>query len=110
MEIRPVTPADLDNLREIDGTVESLDYLHMEQTGEGLSIGWRLEKRPLRQKLIEANAMPDEVAFSVKQIATGADEGLALLAEHEDLPVALMIALPRYDARTMEMIDLRIDY
>jgi ribosomal protein S18 acetylase RimI-like enzyme len=109
MEIRPVTPVDLENLREIDGTVESLDYLHMEQTGEGLNIGWRVEQRPLRQKLIEANTLPDEVAFAVKQISTGADEGFAIMAEHEGLPVGLMIALPRYDTRTMELTDLRID-
>ena len=110
MQIRPVVPADLDALREIDGTVESADYLHLEQSGEGMSIGWKLEKRALRQKLVESNPLSDETHFAVKQIATGADEGLALFAEHENLPVGLMIAQPRYDQRTLEVIDLRIDY
>src|SRR5256885_13510511 len=110
MQIRPVIPADLDGLREIDGTVESADYLHLEQSGEGMSIGWKLEKRPLREKLIESNPLSDETHFAAKQIATGADEGLALLAEHEELPVGLMIAQPRYDQRTLEVVDLRIDY
>jgi GNAT superfamily N-acetyltransferase len=110
MQIRPVLPADLDALREIDGTVESADYLHLEQSSEGMNIGWKLEKRQLRQKLIESNPLSDETHFAAKQIASGADEGLALIAEHEDLPVGLLIAQPRYDQRALEVVDLRIDY
>jgi len=110
MEIRPATSADLDALREIDGTVESTDYLHLDQTGEGFSTGWRLDRRKLREKLIESNPLTDETHFIVKQIATGADEGLALVAEHENAPVGLLLAQARYDTRTMELIDLRIDY
>src|SRR3954462_6726792 len=110
MEIRPLTPADLTALREIDGTVESSEYLHLEQSGEGYSIGWRIEKRPLREKLIESNALGDDSEFVAKQIATGVDEGLALIAEHDGQPVGLMIAQPRHEMRTLEIIDLRIDY
>ena len=110
MRIRPVTSTDVELLREIDGTVESIDYLHMEQSGEGLSVGWRLEKRPLRQKLIQSNPMTDEAHFAAKQIAIGADDGFALVAEHDDAPVGLMIAQPRFDSGTFEIIDLRIDY
>ena len=110
MEIRPATSADLDALREIDGTVESTDYLHLDQTGEGFSTGWRLDRRKLREKLIESNPLTDETHFIVKQIATGADEGLALVAEHENAPVGLLLAQARYETRTMELIDLRIDY
>ena len=36
MDIRPATAADLDLLFDIDGTVESMQYLHLEQAGEGL--------------------------------------------------------------------------
>src|SRR5437870_12586934 len=104
MQIRPIMPLDLDTLGDIDGTVESVDYLHLDQSGEGMSIGWKLEKRPLRQKLIESNPLVDETHFAVKQIASGADEGLALLAEHEGLPVGLLIALPRYERRVFEIL------
>src|SRR4051794_30832960 len=110
MQIRPVTAADLDALAEIDGTVESLDYLHLEQAGEGFSVSWKLDKRALRQKLIESNPLDDETQFALKQIAIGADEGLALMAEHEDLPVGLMVAQPRHETGTFEIVDLRIDY
>src|ERR1700722_4841066 len=108
MEIRPVISADLDALREIDGTIESTEYLHLEQTGQGMQIGWFLQSRPLRQKLIQSNPPADEIGFVAKQIATGADEGIALLAEHEDLPVGLLIAQPQHEARTMQILDLRI--
>jgi ribosomal protein S18 acetylase RimI-like enzyme len=110
MQLRPVTSGDLDALREIDGTIESTEYLHLEQTGEGMQIGWSLQSRPLRQKLIQGNPLADEIWFAAKQIATGADEGIALLAEHEGLPVGLLIAQPQHEARAMQILDLRIDY
>ncbi len=107
---RPVISADLDALREIEGTIESTEYLHLDQTGQRMEIGWSLQNRPLRQKLIQSNPLADDIWFVAKQIASGADEGFALLAEHEDLPVALLIAQPRHDFRTMEILDLRVDY
>src|SRR5438046_75487 len=76
MHIRPATPADLERLPDIDGTIESTDYLHLERLGEGLSVGWKLEQRPLRSKLIEANPLNDEQQFLLKQVAiemTGGD-------------------------------------
>lgn len=110
MELRPVISADLERLPDIDGTIESVDYLHLEQSGEGMTIGWKLERRPLREKLIEANPLPDETQFAVKQVASGIDEGLALLAEHEDMPVGLLIARPNYEQGALEILDLRVDY
>src|SRR3954468_24673468 len=71
MQIRPVTASDLEGIAEIDGTVESSRYLHIDRTGEGLAAGWQLAERPARQKLIEANRMPDEAAFFLRQVATG---------------------------------------
>src|SRR5213595_2076758 len=94
MQIRPVSATDLQAIAEIDGTVESARYLHLERSGEGLAAAWRLEERPARQKLIEPNRLSDESSFLLKQIATGADEGLALLIEHDDAPVALLLARP----------------
>jgi ribosomal protein S18 acetylase RimI-like enzyme len=110
VQLRNVTPADFDALADIDGTIESLEYLHLEQSGDGLAISWKLEKRPLRQKLIESNPLPDETKFAVKQVAGGIDDGLALLAEHESLPVGLLIARPNYEQAALEILDLRIDY
>ncbi len=109
MEIRPLTPADLDGLQEIDGTVQSTQYLHLEQIGEGINVAWRIEPRPVRQKLIEPNRISDDVQFIAKQIASGADEGLALAAIHENIVVAAFLAVPRHENKTLEVIDFRVD-
>ncbi len=110
MQIRPGAAKDLDQLPDIDGTVESTRYLHLEQAGEGLAASWRLEERPLRQKLIDPNRLDDETTFLLKQIVIGADEGMVLVAEHEDAPVAMLVAHLRPERRTMHLVDLRIDY
>jgi ribosomal protein S18 acetylase RimI-like enzyme len=110
MHIRPATAADLERLADIDGTVESSEYLHLDRSGEGLSVSWRLDLRPLRQKLIERNPIDDECRFVLKQIVSGAEEGLALVAEHEQTPVALAVAQVRPELRTVHLTDLRVDY
>lgn len=110
MEIRPATTSDLDSLGEIDGTIESAAYLHLEHAGEGLNKSWRLDERPLRQKLIDANRLDDESYFAAKQIISGIDEGIACVAEHDDALVALLIAQPRPTQQTLHIVDLRIDY
>jgi ribosomal protein S18 acetylase RimI-like enzyme len=110
VEIRPITPQDLGSLADIDATVESTEYLHLDQSGEGLNISWKIEKRPLRQKLIQSNPISQDNAFALKQITTGADEGFALMAEHDDTPVAALIARPDYSTGTLHLLDLRVDY
>ena len=110
MEIRPIQPEDLADLREIDATIESSQYLHLEQSGDGLNQSWKLENRPLREKLIASNPMDDEVSFVLKQIVTGADEGFTLLAEHGDRLVALLLAQPVHAMNVMKILDLRVDY
>ena len=110
MQIRPATPADLDAMREIDGTIESLRYLHLEQAGEGLARSWTLEERPLREKLIEANRLDDDAYFTAKQIVTGGNEGAVLVAEYDDRIVALLVAQPQPLLKTLHIHDLRIDY
>lgn len=110
MQIRPANAKDLDLLADIDGTVESTRYLHLEQAGEGLAASWRLDERPLRQKLIDPNRLDDETAFLLKQIVTGADEGVVLVAEHDDAPVAVLVAHHRPERQTLHLVDLRIDY
>ena len=110
MEIRPVRPEDLDDLAEIDGTIESTDYLHLERAGEGLAVSWKLEKRPLREKRIEPNRLDDDQKFTLRQVVTGADDGFALLADHDGQKVGLILAQPHPQHGTLRLIDLRVDY
>src|SRR5688500_9290783 len=112
MELRPVTSRDLDALADIDGTIESSHYLHLDQQtiNDPPAMSWRLEERPARQKMIEPNRLNDDASFIVKQIATGVDEGLALLTEHDGAAVALLIAKQQPERGTFHIIDLRIDY
>ena len=115
MEIRPVRPADIPNLVEIDATVESSAYLHLERTAGaepdvGIAVTWRLTERPLREKRVTPNRLGDDTQFSLKQVAIGADEGLALLAEHDGQKVALMLAQPQPQYGTLRVVDVRVDY
>lgn len=110
MEIRPATATDLDLLLEIDGTVESTQYLHLEQAGEGLKASWSLDPRPLRSKLIEPNALNEDLRFTVKQLITGADDGVVLVVQHDDQIVGLALAKPEHEHRTMRLLDVRVDY
>ena len=119
MEIRPVRPDDLSDLVEIDATVESSAYLHLERSvpaeaeGEGpggIAVTWRLTERPLREKRVTPNRLGDDTQFVLKQVASGADEGLALLAENEGQKVALLLAQPQPQYGTLRVIDVRVDY
>ncbi|HSZ55857.1 MAG TPA: GNAT family N-acetyltransferase [Tepidisphaeraceae bacterium] len=110
MEIRPIRPADFDRLIDIDGTIESGSYLHVEQTGEGLEASWKLQERPLREKRMDRNQPTDEITFLMKQIVTGMDDGVALLAEHDQINVATLLARPEPQFRTMRIVDLRVDF
>jgi ribosomal protein S18 acetylase RimI-like enzyme len=130
MQIRPVTPQDLAAIQEIDGTVESSRYLHLEQsTGAAgseeatedeaeaeaeaeaaFAINWRLDERPARQKLILPNRLDDDAAFALKEVVSGRDDGTALLVEIDDEPVAMVLARPDPAAGTIRIVDLRVDY
>jgi ribosomal protein S18 acetylase RimI-like enzyme len=110
MRIRPVTTADLDGLFDIDGTIQSSEYLHLDRAGEGLAVTWKLDERPLREKRQLPNRLSDDQQFLLKQIATGADEGIVLVAEHDDVPVALLLAQPEQAYGTIRVHDVRVDY
>ncbi len=112
MKIRPVTPRDIEALADIDGTIESTHYLHLDQqtVAEPPAVSWRLEERLARQKMIEPNRLDDDASFIARQIASGAEEGLALLVELEDAPVALLVAKQQPERGTFHIVDLRIDY
>lgn len=110
MQIRPATSADLERLRDIDATIESSQYVFLERSGDGIASSWRLEARPLRERLIVSNAPDDELSFALRQIAGGSDEGIALLAEHEDQIAGLAVAQPDPQHGTTRILDVRIDY
>jgi len=107
---RPVTVNDLSLLPEIDGTAESTHYSHLNRAVNESSITWRLERRLLRDRLIDANRLTDDLAFNYKQIAAGIEDGLALCIEINNSPMASLVAQSRAEFRTLHLIDLRVDY
>jgi RimJ/RimL family protein N-acetyltransferase len=109
MQIRPAISADLEMFRDIDGVIESGSYLHVDRTGEGMDLSLRMEARTLREKMILANRMEDEAFFAYRQITEQIEDGLALVAEHEEIIVASAVAQARPQAQTVQLIDLRVD-
>ena len=110
MDIRAMTVQDLERLVDVDGTIESSQYLHLDRTGEGLAVAWKLEERQLRQKLIEPNAITDETQFVLKQLVLGAEEGLALAVEHEGTLVGSLAAVIDPERKRLRVVDVRIDF
>ena len=110
MDIRPTTPADLDAVADIDGTIEATQYLHVDLSGEGTAMTWKIEERPLREKMIGANRLADDDLFTLEQIVAGADEGLALAAEHDGVIVAHLFARVDHGNKTLRIVDVRVDY
>ena len=110
MRIRAGELADLEQLIELDGTIESPDYVHVERAGEGLAMGWRLEERPLREKRIDPNPLGDDSRFVLKQILTRVDEGIILAAEHAGALTALAVARADLEKNTLAVIDVRVDF
>lgn len=107
---RPLTLDDLPALFEIDGTVHSQSYLHVNRSEEENATIWRIETRPRRDKAVDANRIDDDLVFTVKQIVGGNDTGTALCIEMDEIPVAALIAQPREAQRLMHLIDVRVDF
>ena len=105
-----MTQADLDGVKDIDATGESSQYLHIERSGEGLAISWKTQIRPLHEKRIHRHPLDDDRAFALRQVVTGMDEGIALVAEHDGRPVAAAAAAPDAGAKVFRLIDLRVDF
>ncbi len=101
--------ADLDDAREIDAVIESGEYLHIDRAGEGLETSWKIQPRALREKRLHRHILTDEQIFTIKQIASGADEGIALVAEHEGRIVAAATAQPDEAAKVYRLLDIRVD-
>jgi RimJ/RimL family protein N-acetyltransferase len=110
MQIRPLTQDDLTQVDEIDATIESTQYLHVNVSGEGLARAWSLEVRPLREKLIDANRIGDEVRFALKQVTNGIEEGLVLAAEHRGEVLGTLLAQLDERGEVLRIRDLRGDY
>lgn len=110
MEIRPMTPGDLDDVHEIDATVESAQYLHVDRAGEGLAVQWKIEPRPFREKRTRPHRLDDEQQFTLKQIVNSIDEGIALVAVHDGKVAGSATARQDFAAQTLRIIDLRVDF
>jgi ribosomal protein S18 acetylase RimI-like enzyme len=110
MQIRPAIRTDVQMFHDIDGIIESTSYLHLDRAGEGLAVSLKIEQRPLREKLIEANRLSDDTLFAYRQTTEANDEGIVLVAEHDEVIVAAAVAQWRPDTQTMHIIDLRVDY
>src|SRR5213078_4235408 len=107
MQIRPAVSSDIDRLIDIDGTITSNNYLHVERSGEGLGQVWKLQERPLRTKLIEPNRLDDETQFAVKQVVNEIDEGLAIVADHGGIVVASLVAQLDRSKSLLRLLDVR---
>lgn len=110
MQLRPFTITDLSNLNEIDATIESLEYLHLERSSDGLNWKCTLERRTLRQKLIETNPVTEDLRFTLKQLAGDESEGRCIVAERGKTIVGLCVARHLAEQGLVEIVDLRIDY
>ena len=110
MQIRPAVSSDIDHLLDIDGTITSNNYLHVERSGEGFAQTWKLEERPLRSKLIEPNTPSDELRFAMKQIVGEIDDGLALVADHGGNAVGLLLAQIDQSKSLLKLLDIRVDH
>ena len=109
MLIRHPLIADWPMIEVIDGTIESARYLHVDRAGNGLTIGWRLEERPLRSPLMQRNALSDDLSFTARSVINGVNEGLALCAEHDGQIVAFILAVPESAGGILKVLDLRVD-
>ena len=111
MQIRPLTTADLDLIDEIDATIDSNRYHHVDRVGDGPLTRFSIEDRPLPQRRVESNTLGDDVRFALKQTASGIEDGLALVIEHDGVPIGALLARVALDDPTLiELVDLRIDF
>lgn len=110
MQIRPLRADDLDLIDEIDATLDAATYLHVERHAEGLSARFVVEERPLESKRIASGMIGDDLRFSLKQVAAGIEDGLALVAEHDDVPIAALLARRLPDGGCVDLVDVRVDF
>ncbi len=110
MQIREMNSADLDRLIDIDATIDSMHYLHLDSAGEGLKRTWTVEPRPLRERLIDRNALGDDTRFDYRQVVTGIDDGFARVADYSGNIIASLLARPDPLLGVLRITDLRADF
>lgn len=109
MTLRPMTDADLILLNDVDAHVEGNQYLHLDRAGDGLEARWSLSLRPSRAIAPAPNPVGDDLAFQYKQVVSGADDGLALAAEHDEGLVAAVLARHDAEVGVVDLVDVRVD-
>jgi GNAT superfamily N-acetyltransferase len=109
MEIRPLRPDDVDLLRDIDATSESSRYLHVDESGSGLTLTWRIDERPLREKRTDHHPLADDQLFLARQITSGHLEGLAVGIDYDADLRALLLATFDLDRKLLLINDIRVD-
>jgi len=105
-----MTAEDMNLLGEIDATVESSEYLHVDRSGEGVETIWKIQTRPLREKRTHRLALDADQIFSIRQVVQGTEDGIALVAEHDGALVAASAARADPASGTLRLIDLRVDF
>jgi RimJ/RimL family protein N-acetyltransferase len=110
MQLRPMTLADIAFIPDIDATADLVEYLHVESVQEGLGARFVIEPRRLREKRSVSPAMTDDQLFDIKQVVSGTEEGLAIVAEHEQQLVGLLVAKRIEAEQLVELLTLRVDY
>ena len=114
MELRPATAGDTDAVLEIDGTVESHRYLHVDHAAATeaapFDVRWSVQDRPLRERLILPRPMDDDQQFALRMIVTGVEEGTATVAVHDGGVVGLLVTRPDPVPAVLRIVDLRVDF
>jgi ribosomal protein S18 acetylase RimI-like enzyme len=110
MELRAANISDINAIEEIDGTIETSQQLCIDDAGEWPRFSWNMEMRALPRRLILPNRLDDESRFMFRQIVSGADEGVALVADYGGNLMAM--ASGRFDPaqKLLRLIDVRVDY
>jgi ribosomal protein S18 acetylase RimI-like enzyme len=90
MPIRPLTPADVPRLDQIDANFESDRFLDVEKSIDGLSVAWRLIERPLDPRFVSTDYafQPGERAALIERLRQA--DGLYLIAEDGARPTAFI--------------------
>lgn len=110
MQIRPLTANDLDLIDEIDGTIATDRFFFVERQANGLNATFRIEDRALVEPRVESNPVSDDLRFTLKQVATGIEDGLTVMAEHDGVPIASLLATRTPDGTVIDLVDVRVDF
>lgn len=110
MEIRTLAVPDLDQIRDIDSTVEASRYLHVEQGGSGAGRSWRVEERPMREKRVDPNRISEDALFAARQVASGAEDGVGIVTEYDGQLIGMLLALPDPARDVLRLVDVRVDF